>query len=54
VGTATLLAQDVDTEQWPELSPWLAAVYVVPEYRHRGIGAALVPALARAAPRSVR
>jgi predicted N-acetyltransferase YhbS len=42
VGTATLLVHDVGTEQWPELSPWLAAVYVVPEYRHRGIGAALV------------
>jgi len=37
VGTATLLAHDVGTEQWPELSPWLAAVYVAPEYRHRGI-----------------
>jgi len=45
VGTATLLAHDVGTEQWPEFSPWLAAVYVVPEYRHRGIGAALVNAI---------
>jgi predicted N-acetyltransferase YhbS len=45
VGTAMLLAHDVDTEQWPELSPWLAAVYVVPEYRNRGIGAALVNAI---------
>jgi predicted N-acetyltransferase YhbS len=45
VGTATLLAHDVGTEQWPELSPWLAAVYVAPEYRHRGIGAALVNAI---------
>jgi predicted N-acetyltransferase YhbS len=45
VGTATLLAHDVGTEQWPELSPWLAAVYVVPECRHRGIGAALVNAI---------
>ena len=45
VGTATLLAHDAGTEQWPELSPWLAAVYVVPEYRHRGIGAALVNAI---------
>lgn len=44
VGTATLLAHDVGTEQWPELSPWLAAVYVVPEYRCRGVGAALVNA----------
>jgi predicted N-acetyltransferase YhbS len=45
VGTATLLMHDVGTEQWPELSPWLAAVYVVPEYRNRGIGAALVNAI---------
>jgi predicted N-acetyltransferase YhbS len=44
-GTATLLAHAVDTEQWPERSPWLAAVYVVPEYRQRGIGAALVNAI---------
>jgi predicted N-acetyltransferase YhbS len=42
VGTATLLAHDVGTEQWPQLSPWLAAVYVVPECRHKGIGARLV------------
>lgn len=44
VGTVTLLAHDVDTEPWPELSPWLAALYVVPGYRHRGIGRALVNA----------
>ncbi len=46
VGTASLLAHDVGTEQWPQLSPWLAAVYVVPEYRHRGIGGALVNEMA--------
>jgi len=45
VGTATLLVHDVGTEQWPQFSPWLAAVYVVPEYRYRGIGAALVNAI---------
>lgn len=44
VGTATLLAHDVGTERWPQLSPWMAAVYVVPAYRRRGIGAHLVNA----------
>lgn len=44
IGTATLMAHDVGTEQWPDLSPWLAALYVVPEYRRRGIGGALVNA----------
>ena len=46
VGTVTLLDHDVGTEQWPGLSPWLAALYVVPEYRYRGVGAALVNAAA--------
>jgi GNAT superfamily N-acetyltransferase len=45
VGTATLLAHDVETEEWPDLSPWLAAVYVMPQYRRRGIGAALINAI---------
>ena len=45
VGTASLLAHDVGTERWPQLSPWAAAVYVVPEYRRSGIGAALVNAV---------
>jgi GNAT superfamily N-acetyltransferase len=45
VGTATLITHDVGTEQWSHLSPWLAAVYVVPEYRRRGIGASLVNAI---------
>lgn len=49
VGTATLVAHDSGTEQWSHLSPWLAAVYVVPEYRRRGIGASLVNAIVSAA-----
>ena len=49
VGTATLAAHDIGTEQWSHLSPWLAAVYVVPEYRRRGIGASLVNAIVSAA-----
>ena len=44
IGTATLMAHDVGTEQWPDLSPWLAALYVIPDYRRRGIGGALVNA----------
>lgn len=42
VGTASLLAHDVGTDHWPRLSPWMAAVYVVPEFRRQGVGAALV------------
>jgi N-acetylglutamate synthase-like GNAT family acetyltransferase len=40
LGSASLIAHDMDTH--PELSPWLASVYVAPEYRRRGIGSALV------------
>lgn len=39
VGTASIVAQDLPIR--PELSPWLAAVYVVPECRNRGIGTML-------------
>jgi GNAT superfamily N-acetyltransferase len=46
VGTATLLAHDVGTDQWPQLSPWMAAVYVVPAHRRLGIGACLVNEIA--------
>jgi predicted N-acetyltransferase YhbS len=44
VGAVTLLAHDVGTELWPNLSPWLAALYVLPECRRRGIGGVLVNA----------
>jgi GNAT superfamily N-acetyltransferase len=44
VGTATLLEHDAGTEQWPDFSPWLAGVYVVPELRRCGMGSALVKA----------
>jgi GNAT superfamily N-acetyltransferase len=40
LGSASLIAHDMDTH--PELSPWLASVYVAPEYRRCGIGRALV------------
>lgn len=40
VGTASLIENDMSTQK--ELSPWLASVYVVPEFRNRGIGSKLV------------
>lgn len=39
-GSASLLSNDMDTH--PELSPWLASVYVHPKFRHKGVGTALV------------
>jgi GNAT superfamily N-acetyltransferase len=43
VGTASLVAHDLAERM--DLSPWLAAVYVVPDSRNRGIGSALVRAV---------
>lgn len=40
LGTAALVESDMDSH--PELSPWLASVYVHADYRNRGIGARLV------------
>ena len=40
IGSASLIAQDMDTR--PELSPWLASVYVAAEHRRQGIGSSLV------------
>ena len=40
LGSASLVAHDMDTH--PELSPWLASMYVAPEFRRQGIGSALV------------
>ena len=42
VGTASLVAHDMSTRL--DLYPWLAAVFVPPEYRGKGIGSALVQA----------
>ena len=39
-GSASLIPHDMDTRM--ELTPWLAGVFVAPEHRRRGIGAALV------------
>jgi GNAT superfamily N-acetyltransferase len=40
VGTASLVEHDMSTRL--ELSPWLSAVFVPPEFRNRGIGSKLV------------
>lgn len=46
-GTASLAAQDLDSR--PDLTPWLAGVYVVPEARGRGLALDLVRAVEGAA-----
>jgi predicted N-acetyltransferase YhbS len=40
LGSASLIPHDMDTRM--ELSPWLAGVFVGPDYRRKGIGAQLV------------
>ena len=40
VGSCSLLQTDLKTRM--DLSPWLAEMFVLPEYRRRGIGRALV------------
>ena len=42
VGTASLMFEDMSSR--PDLSPWLASVFVLPEYRKQGIGSMLVRA----------
>jgi len=42
-GTASIYVHDLDIR--PDLSPWLAAVYVDPPFRKQGIGSALVKAI---------
>jgi GNAT superfamily N-acetyltransferase len=39
-GSAMLVLHDL--ESCPELTPWLAGVYVKPQYRHRGFASTLV------------
>jgi GNAT superfamily N-acetyltransferase len=46
LGTASVIASDLDER--PELTPWVAAVWVEERARGQGIGAALVEAAARA------
>jgi GNAT superfamily N-acetyltransferase len=40
LGTASLVTYDMAARR--DLSPWLAAVYVAPEFRNQGVGSALV------------
>ena len=40
VGTASLVEHDMDNRE--DLSPWLAGVFVDPDYRHQGIASSLV------------
>ena len=40
VGTASILADDLESR--PELTPWLASLYVLPEKRGGGLGRMLV------------
>lgn len=40
LGSASLIPHDMDTRM--ELTPWLAGVFVGPQFRRRGIGAQLV------------
>jgi GNAT superfamily N-acetyltransferase len=47
VGLANIEAHDMVTR--PQLTPWLSGVYVLPGYRQRGVGSALVQAVVAAA-----
>jgi N-acetylglutamate synthase-like GNAT family acetyltransferase len=40
MGSAAIIENDMDTR--PELTPWLASVFVAPEFRNRGVGSRLV------------
>lgn len=48
-GTVNLIA--CDSKSRPDLSPWLAALFVEPGHRRKGVGAALVRTLAGEAAR---
>lgn len=43
LGSAAIVKNDMDTK--PELTPWLASVFVAPQYRNQGIGSQLVKQL---------
>ena len=47
VGTASLIASDL--EERPALKPWVAAVWIEPQFRRQGHGGAVVAAAAKLA-----
>jgi GNAT superfamily N-acetyltransferase len=47
IGTASLDFEDLPPK--PDLTPWLASVYVLPDYRSQGIGEKLIAAVEREA-----
>src|SRR5262245_8378622 len=48
VGTCLLVESEIEPNH--DVSPWLAGLFVVPEYRRKGAGAALVRAIEDQAP----
>lgn len=54
IGMVSLVECDVGMEHRMELSPWVAAVYVVPSFRRKGVGGMLLKKItARAAAMSI-
>ena len=49
LGTIALKPQDLDIR--PELTPWLGGLFVLPQYRRRGIGSALISGIVAEAER---
>ena len=43
IGTCLLVESEIEPDH--DVSPWLAGLFVVPEYRGKGVGAALVRAI---------
>jgi GNAT superfamily N-acetyltransferase len=50
IGSASLVPHDMEIRR--ELTPWLAALYVAPAHRRRGVGSALVRRVVQEAARS--